>query len=86
MPITASASTASDRDHAATALLAGLIVLVLIAVLIGVGIVRIGRLALIVLRAAFDLAVQRLVVARRIELACGFVVWLLVGEVVLQAL
>ena len=51
---------------------------VLVAVLIGVGIVRIGRLALIILRARFDLAIQCVVIARRIGLAFGFLVFLVV--------
>ena len=65
-----------NRQQAAGALASGL-ELFLVAVLIGVGIVGIGGLALIVLPAALKLAVKRIVIARGIGVLLGLLMGLL---------
>src|SRR5581483_5033046 len=66
-----------NRQQAAGTLANGLLGFLLVAVLVGVGIVGIGRVALIVLRATLKLPIKRLVIARGIGALLGLLIALL---------
>src|SRR5262249_35215842 len=69
-------------NHQQAATPAGGLGLFVIVVLIGVGIIRIGGLTLIVLR-AFELAIERIVIARRICLSRGLLIGRFVVAIIL---